>query len=105
MSTRTEEEWEARFGGALDNSGGSTFFETFGEDFEAVTAADPLTVWSIVEGDETENQYLLPGFHHVNRIGYVLAEQPITQAELDSGEWNEVLWVDYDDFEPAGGMR
>jgi hypothetical protein len=105
MSTRTEEEWEARFGGALDNSGGSTFFETFGEDFEAVTAADPLTVWSIVEGDETENQYLLPGFHHVNRIGYVLSEQPITQAELDSGEWNEVLWVDYDDFEPAGGMR
>jgi hypothetical protein len=105
MSTRTEEEWDARFGGALDNSGGSTFFETFGEDFEAVTAADPLTVWSIVEGDETENQYLLPGFHHVNRIGYVLSEQPITQAELDSGEWNEVLWVDYDDFEPAGGMR
>jgi hypothetical protein len=105
MSTRTEEEWDARFGGALDNSGGSTFFETFGEDFAAVEAADPLTVWTIVEGDETENQYLLPGFHHVNRIGYVLAEQPITQAELDSGEWNEVLWVDYDDFEPAGGMR
>ncbi len=105
MTTCSEDEWDARFGGAKDNSGGSSFFETFGEDFEAVTAADPMTVWTIVEGDETENQYLLPGFHHVNRIGYVLSEQPITQAELDSGEWNEVLWVDASELDHSAGMR
>lgn len=105
MTARTEDEWIERFGEPRTHSGGTTFFETFGEELATVEAADPLTVWTIVEGDETENQYLLPGFHHVNRIGYVLAEQPITQEELDSGEWNEVLWVDFDDFEPAGGMR
>jgi hypothetical protein len=103
MSSRTDEEWMERFGEPRENSGGSSLFETFGEDYDAVAAADPMTVWTVVEGDETENQYLLPGFHFVNRIGYVLAEKPITQEELDSGEWGEVLWVDYDDFEPTDG--
>jgi hypothetical protein len=95
MTTKTEAQWDERFGGAKENSEESNLFETFGEDLEAVMNADPATVWTVIEGDETENQYLLPGFHHVNRIGYVIAEKPITQEELDSGEWNEVLWLDY----------
>ncbi|NTF18200.1 hypothetical protein G6L37_07255 [Agrobacterium rubi] len=95
MSDKTEDKWIERFGEPLETSEGSTLFETYGKDFENVKAADPLTVWTVVEGFETENQYLLPGFHFVNRIGYVLAEKPITEEELSSREWDEVLWTDY----------
>ena len=98
---KNEDQWDERFGDAVENSEGSTFFETYGDDFEAVKAADPATVWTIVEG-ENDNQYLIPGIHFVNRIGYVIAEKPITQAELDSGEWNEVLWFDGNDLERSG---
>lgn len=107
MTNKTEEDWDARFGGAIETSEGTTHHETYGADLEAVEAADPMTVWTIVEGDETDNLYLVPGFHAVNRIGYVLAEKPITQAELDSGEWDEVVWVDGDDNdnEPGAGIR
>jgi hypothetical protein len=101
MTIRTEEEWLERFGDVRDTQEGTTLHETYGTDLETVRSADPLTVWSVIEGDETENLYLLPGFHSVNLIGYVLSEKPITQEELDSGEWNETLWVDQDDFSPA----
>lgn len=105
MSNKTEDQWLERFGDALETAEGTTLHETFGSDLEAVQAADPMTVWTIVEGDETENQYLLPGFHFVNRIGYVLSEKPITKEELDSGEWNEVLWVDYAELGSDNSMR
>lgn len=100
---KNEEDWDGRFGGALENAEGSVLFETFGEDLAAVQAADPKTVWTVIEGDETENQYLSPGFHMVNRIGYVLSENPITEAELESGEWEEVLWFDASDLDQASG--
>lgn len=103
MATKNEDQWTERFGDALENAEGSNFFETYGADFEAVTAADEKTVWTVVEGDGNENQYLLPGFHAVNRIGYVLAERPITDEELASGEWDEVLWFDGEDLVPAHG--
>lgn len=98
--SRSENEWIERFGEPMGNGPeGSTLFETYGSDLEAVDAADPLTVWTVVEGFETDNHYLLPGFHRVNRIGFVLAQKPITQEELTSGEWDEVLWVDNAEIE------
>lgn len=98
---KSEEEWLDRFGDAIETDEGSALHDKTGPEFEAVLTADPLTVWSVIEGDETENQYLLPGIHRVNLLGFVLSEKPITQEELDSGEWNETLWVDYADFGSA----
>lgn len=103
MSQKTEDEWLDRFGDSLDNSEGSTLFETYGDDLATVEAADPLTVWTILEGED-DNQYLAPGFHTVNRLGYVLAEKPITQAELDAGEWEEVLWFNGSELNQGPGM-
>lgn len=105
--TKTEEQWDERFGGALENAGGSNLFETFGDDMDTVNAADPKCVWTVLDG-EGDSQYLVPGFHHVNRIGYVIAEKPITEAELASSEWDEVLWFDgseLNDDGPTIGMR
>ena len=93
---KTEEQWYERFGEPVDNNG-TSLFETYGEELEKVKAADPLTVWTVVETD-SENQYLVPGFRLVNRIGYVLSEKPITEDELTSGEWDEILWVDADEL-------
>lgn len=90
MKQRTEDEWEARFGGTVQDREGNTIWPTFA----TVEALDPATVWSVIEGDETENMYLLPGVHAVNRIGFVVAEQPRTAAEDSSGDWDEVLWFD-----------
>ena len=43
-SPKTEEQWDERFGGALENAGGSNLFETFGNDMDTVNAADPKCV-------------------------------------------------------------
>lgn len=90
---KTESEWDARFGGALDNSAGGTLYDKYGEDIEVVKAAGVNRVWSVIEG-ENDNQYLFPGFHIVNLMGYVISEKPITEEELASGEWDIVVWFD-----------
>jgi hypothetical protein len=51
-------------------------FETFGPELDAVTAADPACVWTIVSTDDDDGLYLLSGFHFVNRLGYLITERP-----------------------------
>lgn len=97
---KNEDQWNERFGDTVDN-GGTTLFETYGDDLKKVQAVDPSTVWTVIE-TENENQYLRPGFHVVDRIGYVLSENPITQEELNSGEWDPVLWLDRAEFDLDG---
>ena len=99
--SRTEDEWNDRFGDAKENAYGSTLFETYGKDLEAVKSADPACVWTVIEGDN-DNQYLIPGIHVVNRMGFVIAENPITEAEIASDEWSEVLWFDGAELNDSG---
>ncbi len=40
-------------------------------------------VWTMVEGDDGESWYIVPGFHIVNRIGHVLTHEP-WRAEHES---------------------
>ncbi|ADZ69111.1 hypothetical protein [Polymorphum gilvum] len=51
-------------------------FETFGPELDAVKAADPACVWTLVSGDDDDGLYLLSGFHFVNRLGYLITECP-----------------------------
>lgn len=64
-------------------------------EFEDVRNAPINTVWTIVEGEEPESQgvrdednppsagwYALPGFHVVNKLGYVLTKKPWTDPDL-----------------------
>lgn len=46
-------------------------------------------IWTVVENQENENQYLLPGTHYVNRIGYIASEKPWTNPNI------EVLYFDH----------
>lgn len=34
------------------------------------------TLWTVVDTDESETLYALPGSHAVNRLGYVVTERP-----------------------------
>lgn len=52
-----------------------TMFETYGEEFEFVKTQDVHNVWTIVEG-ENNDIFILSGFHLVNRIGYLITEEP-----------------------------
>lgn len=62
---------------APDSDDGSSYML----DYKDVEGAPVNNVWTIVEGDD-DGLYAFPGFHRVNRVGYVLTESPwITGAE------------------------
>ena len=60
---------------ALDDQPGC-MFETFGEELEFVRQQDPRTIWTLMQGDD-DVDYLLSGYHLVNRIGYLISTVPV----------------------------
>ncbi|MGE0652655.1 MAG: hypothetical protein AB7P12_13035 [Alphaproteobacteria bacterium] len=48
-------------------------FETFGPECEAVRAANPACVWTLVAGDD-DALVILSGIHFVDRLGYFITE-------------------------------
>jgi len=52
------------------------WFETYGNEELFVRSADPKTVWTIVEGDES--LWVIAGFHLVNRLGYLITKSSWT---------------------------
>jgi hypothetical protein len=59
--------------------GPGCLFETYGEELTFVQQQDPSTVWTLVDGDEGD-QYLLRGFHFVNRIGYLVSTVAVPES-------------------------
>jgi hypothetical protein len=62
--------------GWVYGEGPGCLFETYGDELEFVRHQDPATVWTLVDGDDGD-QYLLSGFHFVNRIGYLISTVPV----------------------------
>ena len=60
---------------ALDDQPGC-MFETFGEELEFVRQQDPRTIWTLMQGDD-DVDYLVSGYHLVNRIGYLISTVPV----------------------------
>jgi hypothetical protein len=53
----------------------------------AETRTEPLThVWTVVTGDNGEDEYASPGYHIVNRVGYVVTTHPWIDDTQDA-EW------------------
>lgn len=46
--------------------------ETFGSDLEIARNYDSNFVWTVLDGER--DQWIVPGFHRVNRICYLLSE-------------------------------
>lgn len=57
---------------------GGCLFETYGDELDFVRQQAPGTVRTFVDGDDGD-QYLLSGFHLVNRIGYLIATTPVPE--------------------------
>ena len=53
-------------------------FETYGEEFEFVRRYDSRKVWTIVDGDDGD-MYVVSGLHYVNRVGYLLSQDPVPE--------------------------
>lgn len=63
-------------------------------DFHATRQFPINHIWSIVEGDATENLYAVPGVRIVNCVGFVICEKPWEDEHV------EAVWFEYDeDFE------
>ena len=84
----TEDEFDAtyplktnhlRADASWDYGGGGCLFETYGEEQEFVRSQDPRMVWTLVDGDDGD-QYLISGFHFVNRIGYLVSTVPVPEG-------------------------
>lgn len=55
-------------------------------EFKDVRDQEPHHVWTIVEtGDDRDgNWYALPGFHIVNKLGYVMTQVPWSNSTPDA---------------------
>jgi len=69
---------EAKDGVAPEDrtSYGGTMFETYGDELEMVMKHPQDRVWTLIDVDG--KQYVVPGFHFVNRFGYFVTEVPHT---------------------------
>lgn len=79
--------------GWVYGDGPGCLFETYGEELEFVRRQDPGTVWTFVDGDDGD-QYLLSGFHFVNRIGYLISTVALpegvdVEVRIPDGEADE----------------
>ncbi len=94
----TYEEWETKYKprlNPLDEYAALSGYmlETFGLELEHVKQQPNQYVWTWVEGDGSESLepededapahggYLTPGYHFVNRLGYVITEVPWVAAD------------------------
>lgn len=70
-----------------NNIGADMYFETYGEDLKYVQYHDPQFIWTLIEIDDV--QYIVQGFHYVNRMNYFIASVPYT------GGQEEFLYMDF----------
>jgi hypothetical protein len=80
----TFEEWEEKYQpikNPIDSNASfdGMMFETYGEEFEAVKAADPAFVWTWL--DDGEFSTITNGLEMVNRMGYFIASNPYDETE------------------------
>ncbi len=60
------------------DDGPGCLFETYGEELDFVRAQNPRNIWTLVDGDD-DSQYVISGYHLVNRIGYLISTVPFPE--------------------------
>jgi hypothetical protein len=86
----TEEQFDERFTPVKnhfyprpeDCSFNGCIFETYGQEHEYILsiANDPIkkrNLWTIVESDTNDNLYYISGYRLVNRLGFLITEEPV----------------------------
>jgi hypothetical protein len=54
---------------------GGCAFETYGEAYDYVREQPENTIWTVVQ--EEDARYILSGLHTVNRLYYLMSEEPV----------------------------
>ena len=65
------------------NIWGGLGLETFGKDLEMVRELDTSYLWTVLEGSSSNDQWIIPGYHFINRICYLITEKPHQGIEVD----------------------
>jgi len=68
---------------ARHNIWGGHGLETFGEDLNLVRSLDPDYVWTVVDEESGNNQWIIPGVHFVNRVCYLVTKKSHHGIEVD----------------------
>ena len=69
----------ARFGDIWGGHG----LETYGDDLQLAFKYDSDYVWTVVDCGESSHEWIIPGFHHVNRICFLLTEVAHFDAPIE----------------------
>lgn len=76
--------------------GDNGMVETYGTDLARVLRrlkTKPKTIWTIIDGSDDDNIYIVAGYHLVNRVNYFISnEEWITGDE-------EFIWFNSEEFE------
>jgi hypothetical protein len=85
MTEMTEDEFDAQYPLITNHinpnaswafgDGPGCLFETYDEELAFVRSQDARTIWTLVDGDDG-SQYVISGYHVVNRIGYLISTIP-----------------------------
>jgi len=62
---------------------GGLGLETFGRDLELVKQLPATHVWTVVDGSDTADQWILTGIHTVNRVCFLVTEVPHNWREIE----------------------
>lgn len=60
---------------ACHNIWGGLGLETFGKDLDTVRKLDGSYLWTVLEGGSSNDQWITPGYHLVNRICYLVTKK------------------------------
>ncbi len=69
------EDWFEKFQPEMSSQGQVVLLETYGEDLNLVSKADPRFIWTVID-DDNGNWAIVPRIAFVNRIAYVITRKP-----------------------------
>jgi hypothetical protein len=101
MIELTFDEWDSKYEPVLGMSNNIVYLETYGPDFALVLEQDPHYIWTWVDNGDYSGYK--NGIHYVNRMGYILCDEPWQEGEeiyVDIQEitlcnMGEHIWVDH----------
>lgn len=85
----TQDQWDERFT-VVEDAEGETIRDEAPVNPDAAEDEVNHHLWTVVEGDN--GLYVQTGWHYVNRVGYVITEEP-WDTEI------EAVWHEYSDVE------
>jgi hypothetical protein len=85
----SQDDLDDKYGPEIEAPDENALWETYSPYVEQVKKrmeTHPNTVWTVVDGDDGI-AWIVPGYHFVNRIGYIFMTKPYDEKALDEEEY------------------